>query len=97
MFSSLAYTTAGGIRVKRDVADLPFATALDDALDALDSRRGALLGSSYEYPGRYKRWSLGFVDPPLELTTRGDRQTVSIRPQGANVTAVSLSLSRSGR
>jgi hypothetical protein len=33
----------------------------------------------------------------LSLTTRGDRQTVSIRPQGANVTAVSLSLSRSGR
>jgi len=33
----------------------------------------------------------------LSLTTRGDRQTVSIRPQAANVTAVSLSLSRSGR
>lgn len=30
----------------------------------------------------------------LSLTTRGDRQTVSIRPQGANVTAVSLSLTR---
>lgn len=33
----------------------------------------------------------------LSLTTRGNRQTVSIRPQAANVTAVSLSLSRSGR
>ena len=33
----------------------------------------------------------------LSLTTRGDRQTVSIHPQAANVTAVSLSLSRSGR
>ncbi len=33
----------------------------------------------------------------LSLTTRGNRQTVSIRPQGANVTAVSLSLSRGGR
>lgn len=34
----------------------------------------------------------------LSLTTRGDRQTVSIRPQGAaNITAVSLSLSRGGR
>ena len=33
----------------------------------------------------------------LSLTTQGNRQTVSIRPQGANVTAVSLSLSRSGR
>jgi hypothetical protein len=33
----------------------------------------------------------------LSLTTQGNRQTVSIRPQGANVTAVSLSLSRGGR
>ncbi len=33
----------------------------------------------------------------LSLTTHGNRQSVSIRPQGANVTAVSLALSRSGR
>ena len=33
----------------------------------------------------------------LSLTTQGSRQTVSIRPQGASVTSVSLSLSRSGR
>ena len=30
----------------------------------------------------------------LSLTTRGRRQTVSIRPQGTNITAVSLELSR---
>jgi hypothetical protein len=30
----------------------------------------------------------------LSLTTRGGRQTVSIRPQGTNVTAVSLELAR---
>ncbi len=30
----------------------------------------------------------------LSLTTRGQRQTVSIRPQGTNITAVSLTLSR---
>jgi len=30
----------------------------------------------------------------LSLTTRGSRQTVSIRPQGTNVTAVSLTLDR---
>jgi hypothetical protein len=33
----------------------------------------------------------------LSLMTRGDRQTVSIRPQATNVTSVSLSLSRGGR
>ena len=30
----------------------------------------------------------------LSLTTRGGRQTVSIRPEGTNVTAVSLALNR---
>jgi hypothetical protein len=30
----------------------------------------------------------------LSLTTRGNRQTVSIRPQGTNITAVSLEMAR---
>jgi hypothetical protein len=30
----------------------------------------------------------------LSLTTRGPRQTVSIRPQGTNIAAVSLALNR---
>ncbi|TMK43941.1 MAG: hypothetical protein E6G70_20550 [Alphaproteobacteria bacterium] len=34
------------------------------------------------------------VSANLSLTTRGGRQTVSIRPQGTNVTAVSLELGR---
>ena len=29
-----------------------------------------LLSSSYEYPGRYTRWDLGFVDPPLVFSAR---------------------------
>src|SRR5262245_61477106 len=73
MIDPRVYETAGGVRVTRRVASLPFATALDEILDALDRRRGALFGSSYEYPGRYKRWSLGFIDPPLALTSRGDQ------------------------
>lgn len=28
-----------------------------------------LLSSSYEYPGRYSEWTLGFVDPPLCVET----------------------------
>ena len=44
--------------------------AIESVLSCLDSQRGGLLASSYEYPGRYKRWAIGFVNPPLELTTR---------------------------
>jgi len=45
-------------------------TAMEDILLCLNSQRGGLLASSYEYPGRYKRWAIGFVNPPLELATR---------------------------
>ncbi len=64
------YVTRGGIAVHRTIEDIPIAGAIEPVIDALDTRRGALLTSSYEYPGRYTRWDMGFVDPPLALTAR---------------------------
>ena len=55
-----------------EVIDVPNPDELvEGVVDALDSRRGVLLTSSYEFPGRYARWTLGFVDPPLEVTGKG--------------------------
>jgi len=45
--------------------------ALEELVDRLDSERGVLLQSSYEFPGRYARWSLGFVNPPIEISGKG--------------------------
>ncbi len=42
----------------------------------LDERRGAVLSSNYEYPGRYSRWDIAFVDPPVALTARGRSMTI---------------------
>ena len=64
------YTTQGGINVSRSVFEMQMNDAIESVLSCLDSQRGGLLASSYEYPGRYKRWAVGFVNPPLELTTR---------------------------
>ena len=64
------YTTRGGLRVERTIEEIPVDGAIEPVLDALDARRGVLLASSYEYPGRYTRWDLGFVDPPLVLSAR---------------------------
>jgi len=47
--------------------------AVKSLSSALDSRRGCLLSSSYEYPGRYCEWTLGFVDPPLSIESWGRR------------------------
>mmetsp|Transcript_13581 Transcript_13581/g.21186 ORF Transcript_13581/g.21186 Transcript_13581/m.21186 type:complete len:892 (-) Transcript_13581:66-2741(-) len=51
--------------------------AIERLVDLLDNRRGALLSSSYEFPGRYARWSLGFVDPPLEISGTGSNCKIS--------------------
>jgi anthranilate synthase len=64
------YVTRGGIAVLRTIESVPVEGAIEPVVDALDSRRGVLLASSYEYPGRYTRWDMGFVDPPVVLTAR---------------------------
>jgi anthranilate synthase len=71
--SSEQYVTRGGITVRRTVESVAVRHAVEPILEGLDERRGALLTSSYEYPGRYTRWDLGFIDPPVALTARGRR------------------------
>ncbi len=34
----------------------------------LDEYRGVYLSSGYEFPGRYSRWDIVSVRPPLELS-----------------------------
>ena len=66
------FRTAGGIEVRRRT--VPVALDPDPVADLaarIDGRRGVLLASSYEYPGRYTRWDIGFADPPLEIVARG--------------------------
>ena len=71
------YRTAGGIEVSRRNVPVPLDPDPVAALGArLDRRRGVLLASSYEYPGRYTRWDIGFADPPIELVARGRSGTV---------------------
>jgi len=65
-----SYLTRGGIRVDRTIQDVAVAGAVEPLVDALDSRRGVLLTSGFEYPGRYSRWDIGFVNPPLCVTSR---------------------------
>lgn len=75
--SSITYTTPGGIGVRREAGEADYAQGVEPLVSALDSRRGVLLASSFEYPGRYTRWDIGFVDPPVEITARG--RSVAIR------------------
>ena len=64
------FRTAAGVEIRRRTAELPLERPLDLLLEKLNANRGAVFASGYEYPGRYSRWDIGFVDPPLELVAR---------------------------
>ena len=67
---AIEYQTGGGLSVKRYARHLPPDEAIEPVIDALDSHPGALFASGYEYPGRYTRWDMGFVDPPIRIVSR---------------------------
>src|SRR6185437_13744306 len=71
-----SYTTEGGIRVEREVVVHTYDPADQSMAELLDTKRGVWFSSSFEFPGRYTRWDMGFADPPLMLSARGRSFTV---------------------
>ncbi len=61
------FVTAGGLRVLRVKREVPMGEALAEVLAGINERKGAIFASDYEYPGRYSRWDIGFIDPPIEI------------------------------
>ncbi len=70
------YVTKGGIQVIRTKDPVAIETALAEVYKNIDQAKGCILASDYEYPGRYSRWDIGFVDPPIELVSKGREFTV---------------------
>ena len=78
-----SYTTRGEIEIHVDAVPIDPDAAIEDLVDRLDSARGVLLSSSYEYPGRYTRWDMGFVAPPMVVTSQGAIVTAeALNPRG---------------
>ena len=71
-----SFVTAGGVEVARSARPDHYKTAISGYFDKLDTRRGAVLSSNYEFPGRYSRWDIAFVDPPVAITARGRKVTI---------------------
>ncbi len=76
------FVTAGGVHVTRTAE--PFSPAVLAGLtQSVDERRGGVLSSGMEYPGRYSRWHLAYVDPCAEIVARGRRIAVrALNPRG---------------
>ena len=74
METTTDYRTAGGLRVVRTATPVDSALKsdeLDALVSAVGTRRGGVLSSGMEYPGRYSRWHMAYVDPCLEVVARG--------------------------
>ena len=63
-------TTDGGVTITRS-AEAFDPAELTRIAELVDRRRGGVLSSGMEYPGRYSRWHLAYADPPLEIACRG--------------------------
>jgi anthranilate synthase len=67
----LQFRTAGGVGVRRSGVTLDYASASRNLAKSLNDQRGVLLASGFEYPGRYSRWDIGFINPPVQIIARG--------------------------
>src|ERR1700751_2004755 len=71
-----SYSTKGDIRITREIHTHDYRPADTALAEALDERRGVLFSSSFEFPGRYTRWDMGFVDPPVVFPAPGRRFSI---------------------
>lgn len=62
--------TPSGVEVACSQTSLDYKQGIVSLIEHLDTQRGALFASSFEYPGRYTCWDIGFYNPPLALTCR---------------------------
>ena len=78
------FRSGGGIAISLAVDTVDGDAEIDELVARLDEARGVLLSSSYEYPGRYTRWDMGFTDPPLAITSRAQQVSVrALNPRGS--------------
>jgi anthranilate synthase len=69
-----SFSVAGGVTITR-TAGVFDPAELTRVAQLVDRRRGGVLSSGMEYPGRYTRWHLAYVNPPVEIACRGRHVT----------------------
>jgi anthranilate synthase len=84
------YQTPHGIDISRTASKLPYRKGFGRFLRELDEYRGIYLSSGYEYPGRYSRWDIVTVRPPLELVAF--QREVTFRPLNERGVAINRML-----
>lgn len=67
LFMLEQFKTQGGAHVEYSQQSLDYKQGIEPLLERIDTQRGALFASSFEYPGRYTCWDIGFYNPPLAI------------------------------
>lgn len=60
-------TTNAGVHIEYEQQFLTYDQAIEPLITRLDTQRGAVYASGFEYPGRYTCQDIGFCNPPLAL------------------------------
>ncbi len=91
------YRTGGGVTVTRTAASFDPAL-LEELTQQVEAVPGGVLSSGMEYPGRYSRWHMGYVDPPVEIVARGRTVTARARNDRGRVLlpVIAAALARTG-
>src|SRR3990167_9976442 len=79
------YATTGNIVVTRDMVNMQYTDGVSKILTALDNQLGVLLVSNFEYPGRYARFDIGFINPPLQITASGNKFKIQALNKRGNI------------
>ncbi|MFI4963309.1 MAG: anthranilate synthase component I [Legionellales bacterium] len=66
------FKTQGGVHVEYEQQTLNYQQGIQPLLERINSQRGAIFASNFEYPGRYTCWDMGFYNPPLVVTCKQD-------------------------
>lgn len=84
------YTTSDGVTISSTVFSVDDAQhAVDELIGKLDDQKGVLLTSSYEFPGRYARWSVGFTAPAVQISgTSLSFEISALNERGAVLTSM---------
>jgi len=92
------FTTAGGVSIELTEETLTYDKAIEPMVERLNSERGLVLASGFEFPGRYSCWDLGFCNPPLALVCMGSTVKVqALNQRGEQLLGMLLPLLQNQR
>lgn len=60
------------MQIQQTIEIKDYKVGINDLLPKLDECLGVLLVSNFEYPGRYDRFDIGFINPPLQIVTKAN-------------------------